>query len=237
MPINPTNFQQVIERSGLKKQDIAKAKGIRPATLSRQLSGAIGMTLDDAYQYAEILNCTPQEIMFALEDVPVVLRNLVHYCADEQHWQTAWTREVFIDPPLAHIYAPSYFGGDLAAAVHRIDKDYQGPMVMQGNAIDLVLLHPIRDKIVHHKCTRQMSYVSITGDYEMPISREKTNILLTMVYPQPSNKYTLFNPWTKQKHENVSLEWATPVCANIPLPEVLYENVTPSGIEGALLNR
>ena len=44
MPIKPVNFQQVIDRSGLLKRDIAKAKGIKPATLS---AGSSPEPLDD----------------------------------------------------------------------------------------------------------------------------------------------------------------------------------------------
>ena len=73
------------------------------------------MTLDDAYQYAEILNCTPQEIMFAGEVCrwscvilcTIALTNSTgkplgqERCLLTRHWRTSMLKN---------------FGGDLAAA-------------------------------------------------------------------------------------------------------------------------
>lgn len=60
----PNNLEQMIRRSGLLNKDVAERKGIRPETVSRHISGALQFTLKDAEEYAMILECTPQEILF-----------------------------------------------------------------------------------------------------------------------------------------------------------------------------
>lgn len=72
MGMKPINFSKVIEASGLSKKEIAYRKGIKPETLSRHISGAIRMTLDDAWEYSEILNCLPQEVFFPSQPMPIL---------------------------------------------------------------------------------------------------------------------------------------------------------------------
>lgn len=79
----PANFEKAIQASGLTKKEIAYRKNVEPATLSRHLSGAIPLTLDQAYDYAEILGCSPQEILFPLETMPVIISNQMHNEASE----------------------------------------------------------------------------------------------------------------------------------------------------------
>ena len=58
MSIMPNNLNKMIISSGKSKREVAQAKGITPETLSRHISGKIGISLDDAEHYAEILGCT-----------------------------------------------------------------------------------------------------------------------------------------------------------------------------------
>ena len=47
-------------------REVANLKGITPETLSRHVHGKIQMTLQDAEQYGKILDCLPQDVLFAL---------------------------------------------------------------------------------------------------------------------------------------------------------------------------
>ena len=58
------NLDKMIRRSGMTNRAVAEEKGIKPETLSRHKSGAINITRDDAEEYAQILNCLPQMIMY-----------------------------------------------------------------------------------------------------------------------------------------------------------------------------
>ncbi len=69
--ILPNNLENKILEAGLTKRDVAAQKGVTPETLSRHMHGKIQLTLADAEQYASILGCTAQSILFAAEPVPV----------------------------------------------------------------------------------------------------------------------------------------------------------------------
>jgi len=60
----PNNLETMIRRSGLLNKEVAERKGIRPETVSRHISGALQFTLKDAEEYAMILDCTAQDILF-----------------------------------------------------------------------------------------------------------------------------------------------------------------------------
>ena len=57
--------------------------------------------------------------------------------------------------------------------------------------------------------------------------REKTNVVLMEVYPQPNNLYSLYNPLTAAQFDNLELNWATPLCALVPQPSVFIPNWVP----------
>ena len=60
----PNNLDAMIRRSGLLNKEVAERKGIRPETVSRHISGALQFTLKDAEEYAMILGCTAQDVLF-----------------------------------------------------------------------------------------------------------------------------------------------------------------------------
>lgn len=60
----PNNLETMIRRSGLLNKEVAERKGIRPETVSRHISGALQFTIKDAEEYAMILNCTAQDVLF-----------------------------------------------------------------------------------------------------------------------------------------------------------------------------
>jgi len=215
----PANFEKAIQASGLTKKEIAYRKNVKPATLSRHLSGAIPMTLDQAYEYADILGCSPQEILFPLETMPVIISNQMHNQDGEDKWGTSFTRIVH-DKPTATINTPSYFERDMAACVNLADEDYRGDIKGLINSIDMVVLSPIMKYYVHPRCQQSLSYVCLKSDHESP--REKTNIMIMTVFNQPNHLYTLYNPFTDYTQKDVDLLWATPICATVYAPDMFY---------------
>jgi len=61
----PNNLELMIQKSGMIKKDVAERMGIRPETVSRHASGALQFSIKQASEYAIILECQPQDIMFA----------------------------------------------------------------------------------------------------------------------------------------------------------------------------
>ena len=60
----PNNLDAMIRRSGMLNKEVAERKGCRPETVSRQISGALGLSVKDAEEYAVILDCHAQDILF-----------------------------------------------------------------------------------------------------------------------------------------------------------------------------
>ena len=66
------NLNQLIERSGMFKKEVAAKKGITPENLSRQLHGHTGVTLCDLDEYSKILDCHLAEIIFPGQQINVI---------------------------------------------------------------------------------------------------------------------------------------------------------------------
>ena len=77
------NLDQMIRRSGMTNTQVAEEKGIKRETLSRHKSGVIRITRQDAEEYAKILNCLPQQIMY--QNSPITL--LGHVIQDGNNWR------------------------------------------------------------------------------------------------------------------------------------------------------
>ena len=67
----PNNLEAMMRRSGLLNKEVAERKGCRPETVSRQISGALGLSVKDAEEYAVILGCTAQDVLFVQNAVPL----------------------------------------------------------------------------------------------------------------------------------------------------------------------
>ena len=61
----PNNLELMIRKSGMIKKDVAERMGIRPETVSRHASGALQFSIKQASEYAMILECQAQDILFA----------------------------------------------------------------------------------------------------------------------------------------------------------------------------
>lgn len=222
MGVTPANFERVIRKSGLSKKEIAARKKVKPETLSRHLSGAIRMTLDDAHDYADILGCTPLEVFFPLEEAPIIIHNYIQGSPEyEQVFKTSFER-VLNEKPEEKLYLPTHFGADLALCVYTARDDYDGPMKSMHQTLDVIYQSPIREGRVHPLCNQKLSYVCLKNPEEHEGVRDNGKIRMMQVFPQPNNKYTLHNIITGTTNEGVELEWATPTLTQVHCPEAFF---------------
>ena len=223
MGVAPANFERVIRNSGLSKKEIAARKKVKPETLSRHLSGAIRMTLDDAHDYADILGCTPHEVFFPMEEAPIIIHNYIQEPpAREMAFKTSFER-VLDENPSESLYLPTHFGADLALCVYTAKDDYEGPMKsMMHHTLDVVYHSPIIERRVHPMCNQKLSYVSLKHPEKHEGVRDNGKIRFMQVFPQPNNKYTLHNIITGATNEGVELDWATPALTQVHCPEAFF---------------
>jgi len=215
------NLNKMILVSKLTKRSVAEDKGITPETLSRHISGKIQITLQDAEDYSKILNCTPQEVLFAADPVPIV--GYVHYdshghvtydCPDHRADDSPFEE----DYPPAKVHIPFHYPMPVGALIFVMDDSYQGPWCEYRGAMSIIPIKPIQENIVARDSIQKSAYVKI----------KHGGVSYGHVYPEPGNKYTLYNPWRQDMlQENyevkrgLELDWATPTISTFWQPEML----------------
>ncbi len=224
------NLQAMIARSGMSKREVAAIKGVTPETLSRHISGKIGISLNDAEQYAKILGCTPQEVFFASAPIDIVGTNLLlendaggKKSKEGFKWQRQLTNEGKQYFPLGLTS-----GLDGVGAWHtQIDKTYTGRFNFMQNIIELVLLEPIQKQYVSpQQCAGRLCYVELYDAHKCTV--EVTNIVQALVYPNPDGTHTLVNVFGLGTIENKVLKWATPVLSANMMPTQSVDDVLSS---------
>jgi DNA-binding Xre family transcriptional regulator len=210
------NLDKMIRRSGMTNRAVADEKGIKPETLSRHKSGAIKITRRDAEEYAQILNCLPQQIMYQNSPIPL----LGHAVQDGNNWRiereqnSIWyskqetMRCLFLNTffqthtvclrwqdDIEGVYA--WMSG--AYFIFRLKKDHTNKSPVNF-AID-------QEAIMHHALVRETG----TG-----------RLLIGELYPQPgAKKYTIYNGdgvW--QTETDIAIDWAAPFTSAVFRPDL-----------------
>lgn len=238
MGMKPINFSKVIEASGLSKKEIAYRKGIKPETLSRHISGAIRMTLDDAWEYSEILNCLPQEVFFPSQPMPILGSVQIKNNSTNRAIDTIFNRNL-IEKNTRFVWSTAYKRENFGAFLYENNEGYDGRYNWMKTRIDIVDKRPVFESFVCKDASQTMSYIRLKypekyksdPDSNAPYTighnpvLEETDIMVTMVYPQPNKFYTLHNPLTGCTAHQVELIWATPIIATAINPSLLFEKV------------
>ncbi|QDP60117.1 MAG: hypothetical protein Unbinned1473contig1001_41 [Prokaryotic dsDNA virus sp.] len=226
MGMKPVNFAKVIAASGLSKKQIADMKGVKPETLSRHISGAIRMTFDDAFEYAEILKCPPQDIFFPAQPMPIIGITKMVDEPKEETFRTSFYREIWTGKP-RFAYTASYEKAkDYGVFIHEGNEKYTGMLSFMTKSVDVVDVRPIKEGYIHDEAHQAFSYCKVADGYERAdCNREKTNIVLTLPYKQPNGLFTLFNPGMNFEVRDIPLDWATPILATAMKPSYIFESV------------
>ena len=211
--IMQTNLANMVDKNVLTRKQIAHLKGVTPETLARHINGKINLNIEDAIDYAKILGCRPQEIMFVNEPIDIIGHNYIDAdeSIDRNYFGSATTKQAFI---------PDYYIENTAAFTWECDPDYDGIWYEWHRAIQVVLKDPIVNNYVDKRCIQNLSTVKL----EEPWFCEKYNttheIAGGILYPAPGNKYTIHSPKNDYLIENVKLVWATPQIQVIIRPDL-----------------
>ena len=230
MSIMPNNLHKMITSSGLSKREVAALKGVTPETLSRHVSGKIGISLDDAEQYARILGCTAQEVFFANEPLDIVGTNTLHAKKRKDGPEKAefkWVRELSSEGRQYYAAFPSVDPQLVGVWDTHIDKTYNGRFQFLHKTIEFVLREPIDKQYVSpQQCSGRLCYVELDDTHKCTV--ETTQIIQALVYPNPDGTYTLVNAYGLGSIENKLVKWATPVLGTNMLPTQSAEEVLTS---------
>jgi len=205
------NLEACIKAAGLAKKEVAAAKGVTPETLSRHMHGRIQMTMLDAEDYARIIGCTVQQILFKNEPIPVIGEALI-------------TESQFVERHLHekithHVYTPDNFSLDRCAITWKAEQEYKGYWYEWHGAIQFLQHRPVVDKIVSPDTYQKMGAVKTKEPVEE--NGRLQNYFAGIIYPQPHGKFTVWNGKSNDTYENLELEWATPIISTVFRPELL----------------
>tara|TARA_R110000796_G_scaffold8721_1_gene28286 strand:- start:89 stop:778 length:690 start_codon:yes stop_codon:yes gene_type:complete len=205
------NLNTMILRSGLTKRTVAEQKGITPETLSRHISGKIQLALNDAENYSQILACTPQEILFANDPVPII--GYIHYDNSDDNiidWiETRKEKSKYHKTsPGGNVYLRGPIHFNLGVVMFDLPNHYNGPWIEYKNALSVVQIDPIKNNVVATETIQQASYAKIRNG----------EVVFGHIYPEPGGLHTVHNPRQNdllsigtETRRGLQLDWATPV--------------------------
>jgi len=228
------NLDNMILASGMTKTRVAEEKGITAQNLSRVIHGKTKLSLTDAEEYAKILNCHPQQIMFKADPVPIIgyvrydinmvdTYDFFEYSKEHKGWRRpAGTRnKEALDQqfPGGIVYLPSVHPFAVGAVLFHLHEDYQGHWYEYNGAMTLLALDPIAQNYVCKNSIQKPGYVK-TKDGEVAYGN---------IYPEPGSTHTIHNPWRqdllqaaegREIRRGVKLQWATPAISTFWQPEL-----------------
>jgi transcriptional regulator with XRE-family HTH domain len=192
------NLKFYIKLSGKTQVEVAKLKGIAPESLSRHISGRSQFSIQDALEYAAILGCTPEQLLF--EQKPIEVLGTVH--ADE----TVTMRDSMEPKEFIQMNMTPQDNWGLMRMEHTGSWKYaDGGYLM----IDT---KGIQERRVLTACNGARSLVKT----------KEGCIQHALVYPQPDGKYTLTGVWQAGNiRQNVELVCGCPILSVAARPDLL----------------
>lgn len=190
------NLKQLIRLAGLSHAEVAEKKGIAPESLSRHISGRSQFSIQDAEDYAEILDIDPSQLLFPNPKMKIYGKSIdsnvvvMNDASDPEEW---------ISTPFRH---PPHVGAIL-------DKRETFNSFMDG-AMLMVDVRPIQKQNIPQSAFGKNSIVK-TNDGK---------ILQRAIFPSYDGKFTLVS-LSGAVTSNVNLKFACPVLMRVERPELL----------------
>ena len=176
----------MIARSGLNKKDVGAAIGVAPETVSRHMSGNIQINLKLAEEYAKVLNCMPQDILFATKPLKILMHNHVHENGDISRVLAGETcPRTKGRAKSGKIYLNHMFQIKMSAIVWTMDKEYIGTKEMLREAISIVRSDPVQQKYVDEACDKRPCYFLAKNSKD-----QSTDIGYGVLYTELGNLFT-----------------------------------------------
>lgn len=193
------NLKYFIKLAGMTNAEVAAAKGIAPESVSRHISGRSQMSIRDAIDYANILQCQPEQLLF--EQPPVrVVGEIVDgfetklFDASDQ-WEMQPPSSI---PPGAALFCrkwshqPIYDGG-----------------------YSLADIRPMKEKTVPQQILGRYGVVKFIDQ------DGKVMVVNGAIYPMPDNRFTVQHMYNSQIWQSVEIKWACPTLQIIHRPELM----------------
>ena len=198
MRVMGNNLKFFIKLSGKTQVEVAKLKGIAPESLSRHISGRSQFSIQDAIEYAAILGCSPEQLLF--EQKPIEVLGTVHK-DDSVTMRDPMEPKEFIQ---MNMTPQDHWG--------LMRMEYDGSWKYADGGYIMIDTKGIQERRVLAACNGARSLVKT----------KEGNIEHALVYPQPDGKYTLTGVWQAgQVRQNVELICGCPILSSVVRPDLL----------------
>lgn len=192
------NLKYFIKLSGMTQKQVADLKGIQPESLSRHISGRSKFSIQDAIDYASILGCSPEQLLF--EQKPIEVLGTVH--ADD----TVTMRDPMEPKEFIQMNMTPHDNWGL------MRMEYSGSWKYADGGYIMVDTRGIQERRVLAACNGARSVVK-TAD---------GSIEHALVYPQPDGRFTLTGVWVAgQVRQNIELICGCPILSSVVRPDLL----------------
>mgnify|MGYP003115449106 FL=1 len=194
---NQNNLKHLIRLAGLTHAEVAEKKGIAPESLSRHISGKSQFSIQDARDYAEILDIDPSQLLFPPPQMhiygTIIDANKVEMvnASDPIEYWSVPVRY----PPFVGLFK---------------DKREEYNTFLDG-AITTVDIRPIQSQ----------SIPQTTFGKWCIVKTEDGQILQRTIYPNHNGKFTLSSVGGRELLHDVKLKFACPVLTRVERPELL----------------
>lgn len=221
MMLMSNNLSVMIARSGLNKKDVGAAIGVAPETVSRHMSGNIQINLKLAEEYAKVLNCMPQDILFATKPLKILMHNHVHENGDISRVLAGETcPRTKGRARSGKIYLNHMFQVKMSAIVWTMDKEYIGVKETLREAISIVRSDPVQQKYVDEACDKRPCYFLGKNSND-----QSADIGYGVLYTEPGNLFTVVDCNTGVIQRGLELIWATPHISTVLRPDLRDINI------------
>lgn len=223
------NLDNIIRKSGLKKQEVADLKGVTPVTLSRHISGAINITLADAEDYGRILGVHSFDILYPTKPLNIIGKSSL---TAEGKVLREYRKE-----PFGRVYMRAYMTDNIGAVYWTIDPEYVGFFMHWNNGLQLIEKTAFDEQRVDERCFQHFCLCELEEEIEQKLPavrpgeviKVRTKYLGGILYPQPGNRFTLLHlsgnavtPINMEQNEikDLKIKWACPLVGTIYRPEL-----------------
>lgn len=189
-------LKEIARNRGLSNKDLANLVGTTKETVSRHMNGRIDISYDFAERYSEILNCTPEMIIFKPKGIEVMGRitstyNVTTFTEFEDDVKTA--------------IAPFNFPPNSAAILGGNDKDQD---FWTDHSLYIFNRAAMKERTVDSGTTGRLSIMRVGNLIKIgTLNRQAVK------NSERKSLYEVTNVRTKKRLKNQDVVWATPILA------------------------
>jgi len=221
MIVMSNNLSVMIARSGLPKQDVAASIGVAPETVSRHMSGNIQINLKLAEEYAKVLNCMPQDILFATKPLKIIIHSHIHADGEVSLVLAGQICPRLKGPAKSgKIYMNHMLQDKLSAVICTMDKGYTGRHEEYRNAVNVIKSEPVKLNYIDESCEKRPCYFLVHEE-----EKSAPTVGYGILYPEPGELFTVVDTNNGNIRRNLKLIWATPHISTVFRPDLRDINI------------